>query len=898
MDKNLHSSSVFGEKRSFEFVEWILSWQNVRLKVCTIYHIPYSPAHPVTNATFIDEIQDYFESLVLCNEKLLIAGDFNLHVDVEADYYGKEFRDILVSFGLVNHVSIPTHESGHTLDLLITRDTDELSLSLPKGGYFISDHCFVLTRLDLPRPNLQRKTVSYRKIKDIALPDFKSDLVDICSRLSHIEDADSLAVEYNSELRQCLDKHAPVLTKSMVCRPKVPYYNNSLRDLKRDRRKAEGLWRKDRDNTELRSGFKVLRNKYVSDLDSAHTNFLSNAVSEAKGDQRKLYNLIQSLTSVKRATPLPPHDSIEQLANDFGDFFVEKIEKIRMEIDSQNVSQPELPDSPSCNRLNSFSVLSESEVKALVLESKSTSCELDPIPTSLLKECIDVVLPILTKMVNLSLQTGIFPDIWKLALIIPLIKKFGLELIFKSFRPVSNLPFVGKLAERAVIKQDTAHMNANCPLPPCSSAYRPGHSTETALVKVHSDILGNMEKQLVTLLVLIDLSAAFDTVDHSTALKVLHSKFGISGVALEWHQSYLYDRKQCVNLCGVRSNIANLAYGVPQGSCLGPVMFTQYASTLFEVIHRHIDNVHGYADDHQLYLAFSPDTLMSQQEAITCMENCLVDVKTWMLQYKLKMNDSKTEFLIIGSRQQLAKISVNSITVGGDVITAVDSVRDLGAYLDKQMSMEAHIHAKCKAAFKQLYNLRRIRKYLTREATETLVHSFIFSHIDYCNALLYGLPQYQIKKLQRIQNMAARLVFQQPKFSHVTPLFTELHWLRVEDRIKFKLLVLTFKGVHKMAPSYICDMFQQRSNKYSSRSSTSIEKIEFENGVVKSEIKSNQVVYLNVPKTCRETFMERSLVVAGPILWNSLPDVLRCETDFDNFKKVLKTYLFKNAYFM
>ncbi len=280
------------------------------------------------------------------------------------------------------------------------------------------------------------------------------------------------------------------------------------------------------------------------------------------------------------------------------------------------------------------------------------------------------------------------------------------------------------------------------------------------------------------------------------------------------------------------------------------------------------------------------------------MENCLADVKAWMLQYELKMNDSKTEFLIIGSRQQLAKIQVNSITVGGTVISAVDSVRDLGAYLDKQMSMEAHIDAKCKAAFKQLYNLRRIRKYLTREATETLVHSFVFSHVDYCNALLYGLPKYQTKKLQRIQNMAAKLIFQQPKFSHVTPLLTQLHWLQVEDRIKFKLLVLTFKGVHKLAPSYICDMFVQRSNKYSSSSSTSIAKIEFENGEFKNDIKSSQVVHLNVPKTSRESFMgygiwEQSLIVAGPLLWNSHPEVIRCETDLESFKNCLK-HIFLN----
>ncbi len=129
--------------------------------------------------------------------------------------------------------------------------------------------------------------------------------------------------------------------------------------------------------------------------------------------------------------------------------------------------------------------------------------------------------------------------------------------------------------------------------------------------------------------------------------------------------------------------------------------------------------------------------------------------------------------------------------------------------------------------------------------------------------------------------MAAKLIFQQPKFSHVTPLLTELHWLRVEDRIKFKLLILTFKGVHKMAPAYICEMFVLISSQYASRSSTSIEEINFINGDIREDIKSSQAITLIVPKTNWETFMECSLAVAGPVLWNSLPIKLRREADLN-----------------
>ena len=168
-------------------------------------------------------------------------------------------------------------------------------------------------------------------------------------------------------------------------------------------------------------------------------------------------------------------------------------------------------------------------------------------------------------------------------------------------------------------------------------------------------------------------------------------------------------RRQCVIIDGVRSNVAELSFGVPQGSSIGPVIFTQYASSLFDVVHQHLDDIHGYADDHQIYLAFSPNNVATQQSAILCMENCLAAVKSWMLSFKLKMNDGKTEFIIIGSRQQVDKMNCNSNKVGDAIVTAVDSVRDLGAYLDKNLSMETHIETKCRTAFKQLYNLRRIR---------------------------------------------------------------------------------------------------------------------------------------------------------------------------------------------
>ena len=192
-----------------------------------------------------------------------------------------------------------------------------------------------------------------------------------------------------------------------------------------------------------------------------------------------------------------------------------------------------------------------SDVRKLVMSSKTTSCGLDPMPTSLLKEHISILTPIITKMINLSLQAGEFPTEWTLAFVKPLLKKPGLATTLKNYRPISNLSFISKITERAVISQHKKHMEQNCLLPIMSSACRQGHSTESELLKVQADILHNMEQQQVTLLVLIDLSAAFNTVDHSILFQCLEKQFGFHDSVLSWYNSYLSDRKQCIILNGI-----------------------------------------------------------------------------------------------------------------------------------------------------------------------------------------------------------------------------------------------------------------------------------------------------------------------------------------------------------
>lgn len=200
---------------------------------------------------------------------------------------------------------------------------------------------------------------------------------------------------------------------------------------------------------------------------------------------------------------------------------------------------------------------------------------------------------------------------------------------------MSNLSFVSKLIEQAVVDQMIEHSNRYNLLPTCQSGFRPYHSTETAISKIHSDVLLQLDNRKCVVLVLLDLSAAFDTIDHHLLLDSLTRQFGVEGTVLDWFKSYLLHRQQIVMINNVRSKPFPVSFGVPQGSCCGPQLFTWYASSLFDVVAAHSPSIHGYADDHSIYLSMNAGDPTDVSDSIEKLEMRLKDVKNWMAFNKL-----------------------------------------------------------------------------------------------------------------------------------------------------------------------------------------------------------------------------------------------------------------------
>ena len=882
-DEQLTSIDRFSQ---FELLDCCIKINKISTRVVVVYRPPI--VGNIQYEEFAREWSLYLERFIEVQEELLIVGDFNIHVDT-VNSLSDSFTNILDANGLKQHVDQPTHRKGHTLDLVITRDTSGLLRSPPVisisgvgdlTGASSCDHYAVWCYLNIARPKTISKTVTYRSLRKIPIHDYRADILRVVECNS--ETAGALVEQYNGKLQSLTDKYAPPQNKTITLRPHAPWYTEALRREKRERRKCERtatrtLLTVDREIAEERYARRTVQ------IEQAKAAYYTSQIDKNKGDSKTLFKLTNSLMGKNGETILPTHSCDKTLADQFLSFFHNKIDNIRTGLCAM-VDEPlvEIPDQ-SFNGvpLNCFSSVTLQEIRHIILKAPSKSCELDPLPSWLLKECVDELSPIVTSIVNASLNHAIVPLSLKTALIRPLLKKSGLDKeVLKNYRPVSNLSFISKVLEKVVAKRLDDHMLDNNLYSSVQSAYRERHSTETALLKVQSDILTALDSGSGAVLLMLDLSAAFDTIDHGILLSRLNSLYGISGDALDWFKSYLSNRVQRVIIGDTVSECKNLNFGVPQGSVLGPKIYCMYTKPISDIIAGHGLSHHCYADDTQLYIAIEHSANLHSE--LLRMERCVADIRNWMRHNMLKLNDDKTELIVFASRYNQHLYSDASMMIGNTTVVCEPQVKNLGVIFDQGMSMRQHVNYTSRTARFHLRNISRIRRYIPEESCKLVVQSLVTSRLDYSNGLLYGIPKSAVSILQSVQNSAARIVTKTAPREHITPVLRELHWLPVERRIEYKILLYAYKALNGLAPEYLCNMVELYAPDRVLRSAS-----------------QNLLV---VPRGKHCQYGMRTFAMAAATLWNSLnvrdrSNRIRGSPSLESFKSNLKTLLFKEHFY-
>ena len=860
-----------------EVMDLQLVAKNKTIRIVSVYRPPRSESrrYPITD--FYDDMENLVSFYKTVKDDVIFCGDYNVHVNKPDESETRRFINITESANLKQHISEKTHLKGNTLDLVLSENGSKL-INRCEVSDFMSDHAVILVDLNLSKPPKSKKTIRFRKNKEVDLKKLESQIETNLQGIGEVDNIADLVDKFNQALGNAYNEQAPLKSKNVIMRPPTPWSYDDIKEDKAIRRKLERKWRQ----TGLQVDWEIyrdFRNKFNAKLNNFRNKQYAEMIEQNKDNPATLFKVINQSLHRKETSPLPAGLTNQELSEKFSCFFSEKIDKIRANIDAQDADQTDNDSNEQLNdlpKLSEFKTLSEHEVKKLIMDFPNKQCGLDPLPISMLKECLPVLLTPITRIVNLSLSLGDLPISLKKAIIRPLLKKMGLEPELKNYRPVSNLSFLSKLIEKIVAIQFVDHLTKNGLFDPFQSAYKKFHSTETALLKVQNDILIDIDNKNVAIIVLLDLSAAFDTIDHKILLKRLRENYGIEDNALKWFKSYLRDRSQTVIVDDVESEPKQLKYGVPQGSVLGPLLFTAYMAPLKHVITKYGLRYHCYADDTQLYISFSPMSGDQEELAIDSLESAIKDIKSFMVANKLKLNDDKTEVIFLGTQHRLQDIHSTGIKIGDISISPSEKVRNLGVIFDKNLSMDEQVKSICKSGFYHVKNLWRISKFLNDEQTNIAAHAFITSKLDYGNALLGGVPKYLVKKLQSVQNAAARVVTKTGKYDHISDKLRDLKWLPVKYRILYKLNLLTWKVLNGQSPDYLSEMISERD--------------------VDIDLRSGNTKVLNVPKTKLKTMGDRAFSVIAPKTWNQLPKELRLNDRLQSFKAGLKSHYSSEAY--
>ena len=507
--------------------------------------------------------------------------------------------------------------------------------------------------------------------------------------------------------------------------------------------------------------------------------YFANRLNGASKNPKKLFSLVDKELDRNQKKCLPESiGSIEDVANSFNEFFTQKIAKIRNEIKTTDVIK-----NIECifqgNFLEEFAPATLEEVKEILGETGVKASPDDILPQSLLKDHINDLLPVIVKLINLSLSSGNLDGV-KLADIIPTLKDLILDVNgLKNYRPVSNLQFIGKIIERMVLERLNTHMskyNLHCPQ---QSAYKKGNSTETLLIKITNDILRATDERCATVVMLLDLSAAFDTVDHDLLLKILENEIGLKGKVLLWFESFLKGRSQRIRIGKVTSGVIYIKFGVPQGSVLGPVLFNIYIRSIYSCVNRLGFDISGYADDHQILKVFRPnnqyDILVNQ------LDNCFTTTKAWMSNYFLMMNDPKTQIIVFGTTKVLKEVTIRGINLtSGSNIRFISTIKNLGIVMDDHLTFYKQVVLLKKKSFNMIRKLYKVRHLLSEHDLKLVVNALVVSCLDYCNGIFYGIADNLIAQLQLILNAAAKVVKGKLKYDHMGNDLNDLHWLPIK----------------------------------------------------------------------------------------------------------------------
>ena len=828
---------------------------------------------------FIESFSKIIENIINENRPCYILGDFNIDL-LKNNNYSQKFLNQLFSYGFypkIDRVTRPA--SGTLIDNIFTNTHDTDS----KSGIWIAsiaDHLPIyITIPNCVLTSAQPKTLCDNFIhKRLYTPEnmskFKSYLSSVdWSRVYNAAGTNNKYSEFLDTVSSAHDLCFP-LTKLKINprQESKPWITPSILKSIRKKNTMYKQYLKNRSSSTLLEKYKTYKNKLTSVLRIAEKDYYSTKLMHVKDNMGKTWKVINSMTNRNsnwnKITQIEVNNTKivdpEIIADKFNKFFVNIGPELSNKIPKSNKNASEYLHGHYSKSLF-FSPVIDQEIMDIISNLKnSTSTSHDNLPVKIIKYCNSELTPILAYLNNSSISEGVFPDLLKIAKIVPVFKAEDRQTI-SNYRPISILSPFSKIFEKIIFIRLNKYLIENSILHDSQFGFRSGLSTCMALLKLVDDISGAMDSSIVTVGVFIDLAKAFDTVDHEILLAKLNH-YGIRGVVLNWFRSYLGSRQQYVTVNGCNSTLSPIVCGVPQGSILGPLLFLIYINDL-NLMSNKLKSI-MFADDTNLFISGKSLSEVSKQ-----MNEEMIILSDWFRANLLSLNIKKTSFIIFSHKKNLAA----DIFIDNNALTRQYETKFLGVIITYNLNWKKHIEVVANKISKNIGIISKIRHLLPSTIIRTIYLTLVEPYISYCNLVwAQDKSTCALEKIFKIQKKYCRLITFSHYRSHSNPLFSKLSILTVFDIYKFQLSLYMYKiiNIHALRNDFLSFQYNQTIHGYNTRHKMDIHQT-----------------------CCRTLSRQKTVKFQGPKVWNNLPIALKQLPSLLVFKRKLKCYLLSSEFY-
>ena len=765
----------------------------------------------------IPQMQEFIEQTVgIINrerKQFILLGDFNINLlSYNKSRETTLFLDSLISLNLIPKITLPTRITQNSATIIDHVYSNMNNISAGTLITDITDHYSNIVTVNTNQEKLGTvpKYISYRPVNDSNLIKFRNALSNVdWSLVYNSEDPNEAYRIFLSIYKSVMDQTIPM--KCAIFNK----YRNKLNPwmtigLMKSFRNKQKLYSK-LNSCKCQVQYEVIKQRYIAYrnlynilIRKSKKLYWSKKFTDAKNSVKQTWANINCLLNQSKDKSNFPDSFIQNnieitndrdIADSFNKYFV-------------NVGPNLAKTIPACpnHELNldgdyahSFSITPTDPLEILNVIEKlkpKTSTGYDEISTKCVKEtCLPIAEP-LSHIMNLSFSQGKFPSDMKLAQIVPVFKSENKQY-FNNYRPISLLPAFSKIAEKLMYNRLYKYLSIHNIISNSQYGFRKNISTDLAILELQNRVIENLSNGKTCIGVFLDLSKAFDTLDHNILLKKL-AFYGVRGVAFEWFRSYLENRLQFTKYKSASSQRLEITCGIPQGSILGPLLFTLYINDLPKICNSCSPIL--FADDTNLL--FSGRDLPTLINEINSQLNLL---SQWFILNKLSLNVSKTKFILFTS-QHNTPIPNRDLIINGEVIESVDSIKFLGVIIDKNFKWKEHISHKCNTIAKTLSVFTRIRHFIPTEILKVLYHSLITPHLTYGIVAWGMMDTKESKRLSILQKRAIRLMANCKYNAHTGPLFKLHNLYTIDDIFKIQCGKLLVNRLKSKLPQYLINL--------------------------------------------------------------------------------------------